>query len=46
MTDSGPATAKACKTYLVVVPLEDGTSGFLPQDPNGVRYVRSGEPQD
>ncbi|MEW2138492.1 hypothetical protein AB0892_18140 [Streptomyces sp. NPDC005409] len=41
----GPATATSCKAYLVVVPHENGTSGFLPQDPNGVRYVRSAEPQ-
>ncbi|MFE9929569.1 hypothetical protein [Streptomyces sp. NPDC005533] len=37
----GPATAKPCKLYLVVFHQQDGTKGFLPQDPPGVRYVRS-----
>ncbi|MEV7442817.1 hypothetical protein AB0O22_16945 [Streptomyces sp. NPDC091204] len=37
----GPATAKPCKLYLVVFSLKDGAKGFLPQDPPGVRYVRS-----
>ncbi|MFC9587866.1 hypothetical protein ACFVJ8_34255 [Streptomyces yangpuensis] len=37
----GPATAKACKVYLVVFHQQDGTKGFLPQDPPGVRYVHS-----
>lgn len=37
----GPATAKPCKVYLVVFHQKDGTKGFLPQDPPGVRYARS-----
>ncbi|MFB6824091.1 hypothetical protein ACFCXA_21150 [Streptomyces virginiae] len=41
----GPATAKSCKVYLVVFPLQNGAKGFLPQDPDGVQYVRSTEPK-
>ncbi|WKD34572.1 hypothetical protein [Streptomyces xanthophaeus] len=36
----GPATGKPCKVYLVVFSQEDGTKGFLPQDPPEVSYVR------
>ncbi|MGW7438499.1 hypothetical protein [Streptomyces sp. NPDC054849] len=39
----GPATAKPCKVHLVVVPLKDGTKGFLPHVPG--QYVRSTGPQ-
>ncbi|MGW7333525.1 hypothetical protein ACWGIU_33980 [Streptomyces sp. NPDC054840] len=37
----GPATAKPCKIYLVILPQKDGAKGFLPQDPPGVSYIRS-----
>ncbi|MFF3678127.1 hypothetical protein ACFYYS_29655 [Streptomyces sp. NPDC002120] len=42
----GPSTGKPCKVYLVVVPLKDGTRGFLPQDTDGVRYMRSAGSRD
>ncbi|MFC9825513.1 hypothetical protein ACFWG6_33725 [Streptomyces erythrochromogenes] len=42
----GPATAKPCRIYLVVSLPKDGTKGFLPQDPPGVRYTRSAGQQN
>ncbi|MFI8449028.1 hypothetical protein [Streptomyces erythrochromogenes] len=37
----GPAAAKLCKVYLVVIPQKEGAKGFLPHDPPGVSYIRS-----
>ncbi|WP_030852856.1 hypothetical protein [Streptomyces sp. NRRL F-4474] len=37
----GSATAKTCRVYLVIFPGKNGASGFIPQDPPGVRYTLS-----
>lgn len=37
----GPAAAKLCKVYLVVIPQKESAKGFLPLDPPGVSDIRS-----